>query len=89
MNTPVDSAAEASSVRSDVIYRTLGLMCVIWGGFIILLMLIPNSPGGRFCFLFVGGVLAAAGVILLRLACRERKARCGEAAPAAQHVDTP
>lgn len=89
MNTPVDSAAEASSVRSDVIYRTLGLMCVIWGGFIILLMLIPNSPGGRFCFLFVGGVLAAAGGFLLRLASRERKARCGEAAPAAQHVDTP
>ena len=33
---------------------------------------LPNGPGGRLCFLFVGGVVGVAGVVLHKVAERKR-----------------
>ena len=35
----------------------MGLLCLIYGGFITLLALIPNPLIGRLAFLFCGGVM--------------------------------
>lgn len=71
LRDPVKPAADAD-ISDEPVYRLLGALCVVYGAFILLLMLIPNPPVGRLCFLFVGGVIAAVGVILLRVAHRKR-----------------
>jgi len=64
MNTPVDFHKEEGAGNDAQQYRTLGLMSLIYGGFITLLVLIPNSPRGRVgmfacaaTMLCVGGLL--------------------------------
>jgi solute:Na+ symporter, SSS family len=64
MHRPVDFKKEMGAGNDAQQYRTLGLLCLIYGGFISLLVLIPNSPGGRLgmfacaaCMLSVGGLL--------------------------------
>ena len=39
----------------------LGKLCLIYGGFIMLMALIPNPIEGRLCFLFCGGVVTITG----------------------------
>lgn len=64
MRKPVDFKMEMGAGNDAQQYRTLGLLCLIYGGFISLLVLIPNPPGGRLgmfacaaCMLVVGGAL--------------------------------
>ena len=64
MRTPIDGKAEGIENHDEVLYRLMGLLCLFYGGFILLLMLIPNSLTGRLCFLFCGGMLAGMGGIL-------------------------
>lgn len=58
MNTPVDFHAEEGAGNDVQQYRTLGLMCLIYGAFISVLVLIPNSLLGRL------GMFACAGTML-------------------------
>ena len=58
MQTPVDFHKEEGKGNDAQQYRTLGLMCLIYGAFISLLLLIPNSPLGRL------GMFACAGTML-------------------------
>ena len=58
MRTPVDFHKEEGAGNDAQQYRTLGLMSLMYGAFISLLMLIPNSPGGRL------GMFACAGTML-------------------------
>jgi SSS family transporter len=51
----------------------LGRMCLCYGGFIILLTLIPNSISGRFAFVFCGGVILIIGLMLLKSAKNQQK----------------
>lgn len=66
LETPVDKHG-VQGVQTSI-YRLLGGLCLVYGGFILLLMLIPNSLVGRLCFLFCGGMIFAAGAVLHRLA---------------------
>ncbi len=71
LRTPLQPKEDAT--RSDEpVYRLLGVLCLVYGAFILLLMLIPNAPGGRLCFLFVGGTIGAAGLVLRAIANRKR-----------------
>ena len=45
----------------------LGNLCLIYGGIIMLMALIPNPIQGRLCFIFCGGVVATTGFILRKL----------------------
>lgn len=72
LRTPVEAAHDAA-VSDEPLYRLLGNLCVVYGLFIILLMLIPNPMIGRFCFLFVGGIILAGGVVLILVAGRKRR----------------
>jgi hypothetical protein len=52
------------------VLRLLGGLCTVFGGFIILLIAIPNNPRGRLCFIACGGLIALVGLVLLWLAKR-------------------
>jgi Na+/proline symporter len=64
LRTPVESPKHIEKSHDEVMYRLLGLLCMTYGGFILLLMLIPNPIGGRLCFLFCGGTIGAMGLLL-------------------------
>jgi Na+/proline symporter len=67
MRTPVDFEREEKSTGSDHIQsQTMGLLCLIYGGFITLLALIPNPLVGRASFLFCGLIMFTIGGVLHR-----------------------
>ncbi|MDC0935052.1 transporter [Pirellulales bacterium] len=64
MNTPIDPAREKTTDVDHAQYRLLGIFCLVYGGFVALLALIPNELVGRFCFVFCGGLVFAVGGLL-------------------------
>jgi len=66
MKTPIDPAVEQVPFynRDSVQYRVIGLQALVYGGFIYLLLLIPNSVVARLCILFCGTLLAGAGLAM-------------------------
>lgn len=60
-----DSEARQSNV--------LGNLCFVYGTFILLLILIPNSAGGRLIIFCCGGIITGIGLLLKALARRSRK----------------
>lgn len=71
LHTPVDKHG-VEGVQTTV-YKMLGALCMVYGAFILLLMVIPNKFSGRLAFLFCGGVMFAVGAVLWNAA--KRKAR--------------
>jgi solute:Na+ symporter, SSS family len=67
MKTPIDEAMDRGPEDDgdDRQYRALGNLCLIYGGFVLLLLLLPNSAQARQCILFCGLSLAAPGVVML------------------------
>ena len=70
MTTPVDTDEEhGPTYDSDARqYNVLGTLCLIYGGFVLLLVLVPNPLTGRLMIFAVGGVIAVAGLILRSIA---------------------
>ena len=66
MRTPVDFEAEVGEEKDNMQSRMLGILCFIYGGFVLLLVLVPNPLVGRAAFLFCGGVIAGVGGLLYR-----------------------
>jgi Na+/proline symporter len=64
LRTPIDAKADGIQSRDEILFRLMGGLCLVYGFFILLLMLIPNSVHGRLCFLFCGGVIAIVGGVL-------------------------
>jgi solute:Na+ symporter, SSS family len=64
LRTPIDAVSEGLVNRDEVIYRLMGLLCLIYGAFIACLTVLPNSMRGRLCFVFCGGVMLCAGSLL-------------------------
>ena len=64
MQTPVDYAKEEGAGNDALQYRTLGLMSLVYGAFIFLLVLIPNSAGGRLGMFTCAGTLLGIGGLL-------------------------
>jgi len=58
----------------EPVYRLVGLLCLFYGAFILLLVLIPNAVVGRVCFAFVGGVIAAIGALIYLIANKKLQA---------------
>lgn len=44
--------------------RSIGRLCLLYGGFVALFALIPNPLGGRLCFIGCGGVMLLIGALL-------------------------
>ncbi|MCH6258201.1 hypothetical protein MLD52_16685 [Puniceicoccaceae bacterium K14] len=73
MNTPIDHEKEDVIDHDEMQYRTVGIICLIFGTFALLGMLIPNPIEGRLCFLFVGGIIFGIGAMLYRIYLKKRK----------------
>jgi hypothetical protein len=61
LHTPVDFHREEGVGSDNLQAKIMGMLCMIYGGFVTLLMLIPNSPGGRLAFAFCGLTMAGIG----------------------------
>jgi hypothetical protein len=73
LQTPiVGTSAEAKS-DGEQMYVMLGQLCLVYGAFVLLLVLIPNGLEGRACFIFCGGIIFIAGLILRRLGRRDHR----------------
>jgi len=69
MNTPIDFEKEVGEGKDSVQSKTLGILCLVYGSFVLLGVLIPqetNPIAGRLAFLFCGGLIAGIGLLLYR-----------------------
>jgi Na+/proline symporter len=66
MNTPIDFEKEVGAGKDSVQSKTLGILCMIYGGFVLLMVLVPNDLSGRAAFLFCGGLIAGVGWLLFK-----------------------
>ncbi|MEM7457198.1 MAG: transporter [Planctomycetota bacterium] len=73
MNTPIDFDKEVGESKDEVQSNTLGILCLIYGGFVGLMALAPNALSGRIAFLFCGGLIGGVGLLLYRAAGKSRK----------------
>lgn len=73
MRTPIDHVKEEVKNQDAMQYRLVGITCLVFGGFLLLGILIPNPLHGRMSFLFVGGVIFLMGVLLYVIGQRKYK----------------
>ena len=66
MRTPIDFEKEIGAGKDSVQSKTLGILCLIYGGFVTLMALVPNPLTGRLAFLFCGGLIGGVGLLLYR-----------------------
>lgn len=85
LHTPVDKHG-VEGVQT-AIYKLLGALCMVYGGFILLLMAIPNKGSGRLQFLFCGGVMFTVGWVLWIVG-KRRAAQPAHVTSATDGVDT-
>jgi SSS family transporter len=64
MNDPIITDPNVTYDMDIAQLRTLSKICFPYGGFIVLLTLIPNDLTGRLCFVFTGGVILIIGFAL-------------------------
>ncbi len=79
LKTPLEPTSEQSRLSDEPVYRLLGLLCLVYGGFVLLLEFIPNGLVGRLCFLAVGLVIGGAGAALYAMANKRRAAAKADA----------
>lgn len=72
LSRPVDHMAEGGENQDAMQYRIIGWLCLVMGGFLLLCILIPNPPEGRWSFALIGGVLSVVGGLSLRAARRSQ-----------------
>ena len=66
IKTPIDFEKEVGEAKDAVQSNTLGILCLIYGGFVTLMALVPNPISGRLAFLFCGGLIGGVGLLLYR-----------------------
>lgn len=73
MHTPVDFEKEVGEGKDNEQSSILGILCIIYGGFIALLALIPNPTLGRVSFLICAGIIGSVGLLLMKSVKKEAK----------------
>jgi len=64
INTPIDHVAEHSVNQDATQYKFMGILCLIYGGIMMLGFVIPNILADRLIFIWCGGTIALIGAIL-------------------------
>jgi Na+/proline symporter len=70
LHTPVEK--EATEQVQESVYLLLGMLCLVFGAFILLMIFIPNALNGRIAFIFCGGTIFLMGAILHTVGRRKR-----------------
>ncbi len=71
LKTPVEDLTAAQVQENHKVVGTIGLLCMIFGSFVLLLLAVPNEPMKRLAFLFCGGIVFAVGWLLRRVSSRQ------------------
>jgi len=64
LRTPVEVLTSDQLKENHAIVGAIGRLCMIFGGFVFLMVVIPNSNTGRGCFVFCGGIVFIVGALL-------------------------
>ena len=74
LKTPVEDLTEDQVKENHKIVGAIGMLCIIFGSFVLLLMIVPNPMNKRFAFLFCGGIVFFVGWLLRRISKRHEPA---------------
>jgi SSS family solute:Na+ symporter len=70
LETPVGDLTEEQVKENHKVVGAIGALCMIFGSFVLLLLLVPNDNIRRLGFLFCGGIIVLVGWLLRRSAKR-------------------
>ncbi len=73
LETPVGDLTEEQVKENHKVVGAIGSLCMIFGSFVLLLLLVPNDNIRRLGFLFCGGIIVLVGWLLRRSAKRQRR----------------
>lgn len=73
LKTPVGDLTEEQVKENHKVVGAIGLLCMIFGSFVLMLLLVPNDGVKRLGFLFCGGIIVGTGWILRRTAKRHQE----------------
>jgi Na+/proline symporter len=82
LRTPVEDLTDQQVKENHKVVAAIGRLCMIFGTFVLLLMLVPNEGVKRLGFLFSGGMVFVVGWLLQHVSIRK------QAATARQSTDT-
>jgi Na+/proline symporter len=71
LRTPIGDLTEEQVKENHKIVGTIGLLCIVFGAFVLLMMIVPNPFPGRLAFLFCGGIIFLTGLSLRSLSRRK------------------
>jgi Na+/proline symporter len=77
LRTPVGDLNAEQVRENHKVVGAIGVLCMIFGGFVLLLLLVPNDGVKRLGFLFSGGIVFGVG-FLLRKVSRRRQEPTGD-----------
>ncbi len=81
MTTPVDFQKEMGAGNDAAQCHTLGRLCLIYGSFMALMLIIPNPLAGRLGILFCMGCMMGTGGVLYWIGRRQKQAASQSAEP--------
>ena len=70
---PIEDLTEEQVKENHKIVGAIGVLCMIFGGFVLLLMLVPNEGMKRLAFMFSGGCIFGVGWLLRRVSKRHQQ----------------
>jgi Na+/proline symporter len=73
LKTPVGDLTGEQVRENHKVVGAIGTLCIIFGSFVLLLMLVPDNGFKRFAFLFSGGIIMTTGWILRRISRRQQE----------------
>jgi len=81
LKTPVEDLNAEQVQENHRVVGAIGKLCMIFGSFVLLMMLVPNPLFKRTGFLFCGGTIFIVGALLARVAKRHIQASTLSAGP--------
>jgi hypothetical protein len=67
LKRPIEDLTAEQVKENHKVVGAIGVLCMIFGGFVLLLMLVPNESMKRLAFLFSGGCIFSVGWLLRRV----------------------
>jgi hypothetical protein len=73
LKTPIEDLTAEQVKENHKVVGAIGLLCMVFGSFVLLLMLVPNDGTKRLAFLFCGGIVFSVGWLLRRVSKRHQE----------------
>jgi hypothetical protein len=70
LKKPIEDMTVEQVKENTKVVGAIGWLCMIFGGFVLLLLIVPNAGAKRLAFLFSGGCIFGVGWLLRKVAKR-------------------